>query len=126
MTNHNAFLDELHARRQQIRHGGEACIEVQHARGKLTGRARERVQRLLDEGAFQAWHPLPCPFMPCLEQTNMSRLRHIYEPGMTYLITTITHRRERLFEDERLARATHEDIAFYARSWKTISGILRT
>jgi len=47
----------------------------------------------------------------------MSRLTHIYEPGMTYLITTITHRRERLFEDENLARIAHEDIAFYARKF---------
>lgn len=51
----------------------------------------------------------------------MSRLRHIYEPGMTYLITTITRRRERLFEDERFARIAHEDIAFYARKFGMIS-----
>ncbi len=47
----------------------------------------------------------------------MSRLTHIYEPGMTYLITTITHRRERFFEDANLARVAHEDIAFYARKF---------
>jgi len=51
----------------------------------------------------------------------MGRLTHIYEPGMTYLITTITHRRERLFEDARSARTAHEDIAFYARKFGTIS-----
>jgi putative transposase len=51
----------------------------------------------------------------------MSRLRHIYEPGMTYLITTITRRRERLFEDARFARIAHEDIAFYARKFGMIS-----
>jgi putative transposase len=51
----------------------------------------------------------------------MSRLRHIYEPGMTYLITTITRRRERLFEDERFARIAHEDIAFYGRKFGMIS-----
>ena len=51
----------------------------------------------------------------------MSRLRHIYEPGITYLITTITRRRERLFEDERFARIAHEDIAFYARKFDMIS-----
>src|SRR5512139_2107318 len=59
--------------------------------------------------------------MPCREQTAMSPLRHIYEPGMTYLITTITHRRERLFEDARFACIAHEDIAFYARKFGAIS-----
>ncbi len=51
----------------------------------------------------------------------MSRLRHTYEPGITYLITTITRRRERLFEDERFACIAHEDIAFYARKFGMIS-----
>ena len=51
----------------------------------------------------------------------MSRLRHIYEPNMTYLITTITRRRERLFEDARFAQIAHEDIAFYARKFGMIS-----
>lgn len=51
----------------------------------------------------------------------MSHLRHIYEPGMTYLITTITRRREKLFEDERLACVAHEDIAFYARKFGATS-----
>jgi putative transposase len=51
----------------------------------------------------------------------MSRLRHTYEPGMTYLITTITRRRERLFEDARFTQIAHEDIAFYARKFGMIS-----
>lgn len=51
----------------------------------------------------------------------MSRLRHIYEPGMTYLITTIAHRRERLFEDERFARVAHEDIVFYVHKFHATS-----
>lgn len=51
----------------------------------------------------------------------MSRLRHIYGPGVTFLITTITRRRERLFEDAKLARIAHEDIAFYARKFGTIN-----
>jgi REP element-mobilizing transposase RayT len=51
----------------------------------------------------------------------MSPLRHIYEPGLTYLITTITRRRERLFEDERFARIAHEDIAFYAYKFGMIN-----
>ena len=51
----------------------------------------------------------------------MSRLKHIYEPGMTYLITTITRRRERLFENSNFARIAHEDIAFYARKFGMIS-----
>jgi putative transposase len=51
----------------------------------------------------------------------MSRLKHIYEPGMTYLITTITRRRERLFEDARFACIAHEDIAFYSRKFGAIS-----
>ncbi len=55
------------------------------------------------------------------EQPTVSRLRHIYEPGMTYLITTITRRRERLFEDTRFACIAHEDIAFYARKFGMIS-----
>ncbi|GAB4458950.1 MAG: hypothetical protein Fur0044_51880 [Anaerolineae bacterium] len=29
----------------------------------------------------------------------MGRLTHLYEPGMTYLITTITQRRQKLFAD---------------------------
>ena len=51
----------------------------------------------------------------------MGRLQHIYEPGMAYLITTISHRREKLFEDASLAKIAHEDIAFYARKFSAAS-----
>ncbi len=52
MTTHDDLLNELNQRREQIAQGGGAArIEAQHARGKLT--ARERIDRLLDEGTFQ-------------------------------------------------------------------------
>ncbi|TNC47210.1 acyl-CoA carboxylase subunit beta [Rubellimicrobium rubrum] len=48
----NDILHELEARRQAARlGGGEARIQAQHARGKLT--ARERIELLLDEGSFE-------------------------------------------------------------------------
>ena len=52
---------------------------------------------------------------------RMSRLTHIYEPGMTYLIATIANRRERLFAGANLAQAAHQDITFYARKFAAIS-----
>ncbi|WP_210530343.1 acyl-CoA carboxylase subunit beta [Rubellimicrobium arenae] len=46
------ILNELEARRAAARlGGGEARIQAQHARGKLT--ARERIELLLDEGSFE-------------------------------------------------------------------------
>src|SRR5690348_10616602 len=46
------ILDKLEKRRQEARlGGGEARIEGQHKRGKLT--ARERVELLLDKGSFE-------------------------------------------------------------------------
>ena len=46
------ILEELEKRREQARlGGGEARIEAQHKRGKLT--ARERLDILLDEGSFE-------------------------------------------------------------------------
>ena len=46
------ILEELESRRSDARlGGGEARIEAQHGRGKLT--ARERVELLLDEGSFE-------------------------------------------------------------------------
>lgn len=51
----------------------------------------------------------------------MARLTHLYEPGMTYLLTTITYRRQKLFADAACAQAAHEDIAFYARKFKAVS-----
>jgi propionyl-CoA carboxylase beta chain len=47
-------LTELDSRRAQARlGGGQARIDAQHARGKLT--ARERVELLLDEGSFEEY-----------------------------------------------------------------------
>ncbi|MEM1326399.1 MAG: acyl-CoA carboxylase subunit beta [Bacteroidota bacterium] len=49
MLNH---LEQLHDKRQQaLQGGGEARIEKQHEKGKLT--ARERIHFLLDEGSFE-------------------------------------------------------------------------
>ncbi|MGA1803627.1 acyl-CoA carboxylase subunit beta [Rhizobium sp. HT1-10] len=46
------ILEELAARREAARlGGGQARIDAQHARGKLT--ARERIDVLLDEGSFE-------------------------------------------------------------------------
>lgn len=46
------ILQELEQRRDQARlGGGQARIDAQHARGKLT--ARERIELLLDEGSFE-------------------------------------------------------------------------
>ena len=45
-------LEELEIRRDKARAGGgEARIDAQHKRGKLT--ARERLDLLLDEGSFE-------------------------------------------------------------------------
>ena len=56
MTDHKALLAELQAQREKLKQGGGAArIEAQHARGKLT--ARERIERLLDEGTFQEVDP---------------------------------------------------------------------
>ncbi len=47
----NESLDELHRRRDEaLASGGEARVEQQHSRGKLT--ARERISLLLDPGSF--------------------------------------------------------------------------
>ena len=51
----------------------------------------------------------------------MSRLAHLYEPGITYLITAITHSREPIFEDAQCAQAASDDIAFYARKFQAAS-----
>jgi len=49
-----AILDELEAKREQARlGGGQARIDKQHAKGKLT--ARERIELLLDEGSFEEY-----------------------------------------------------------------------
>ncbi len=51
----------------------------------------------------------------------MGRLTHLYEPGMTYLITTITHRREKLLVEVAYAQAAHEDVTFYAGKFGAVS-----
>ncbi len=49
-----AILNELEAKRDQARlGGGQARIDKQHAKGKLT--ARERIEILLDEGSFEEY-----------------------------------------------------------------------
>ena len=49
-----AILDELEAKREQARlGGGQARIDKQHAKGKLT--ARERIELLLDEDSFEEY-----------------------------------------------------------------------
>src|SRR5262249_24301655 len=46
------ILDKLEQRREQARlGGGQARIDAQHKRGKLT--ARERIELLLDKGSFE-------------------------------------------------------------------------
>ncbi|MCL4149294.1 UNVERIFIED_CONTAM: hypothetical protein GTU68_062159 [Idotea baltica] len=49
-----AILDQLEAKREQARlGGGQARIDKQHAKGKLT--ARERIELLVDEGSFEEY-----------------------------------------------------------------------
>jgi acetyl-CoA carboxylase carboxyltransferase component len=49
---HQALIEELRAKRAQIRlGGGQKRIDAQHAKGKQT--ARERIHALLDEGSFR-------------------------------------------------------------------------
>lgn len=48
------IIDELEKRREQARMGGgQARIDTQHAKGKLT--ARERIEVLLDPDSFEEW-----------------------------------------------------------------------
>ncbi len=52
MTSSEERLKDLRARKAKVEvGGGQARIEAQHARGKMT--ARERLEMLLDEGSFQ-------------------------------------------------------------------------
>ncbi len=49
-------LEQLQARRERVEMGGgQARIDKQHAKGKLT--ARERIEKLLDPGTFQEVQP---------------------------------------------------------------------
>ncbi|MGD9021230.1 MAG: carboxyl transferase domain-containing protein, partial [Lysobacterales bacterium] len=48
------IIDQLEEKRKAAAlGGGQARIDKQHARGKLT--ARERIELLLDEGSFEEW-----------------------------------------------------------------------
>ncbi len=48
------IIQQLEKKRAQAKQGGgEARIETQHAKGKLT--ARERIEVLLDQGSFEEW-----------------------------------------------------------------------
>ena len=51
----------------------------------------------------------------------MGRLKHYYEPGMIYLITAVTYRRESVFANPAWAQVAHEDIAFYTAKFKAES-----
>ena len=52
ITKAEAKIEDLNARREQIRlGGGQERIDKHHEQGKLT--ARERVDRLVDSGTFQ-------------------------------------------------------------------------
>jgi propionyl-CoA carboxylase beta chain len=56
MPPHDPRIQELRAKRQQVRAGGgQDRIEKQHAKGKLT--ARERLDLLLDPGTFNELEP---------------------------------------------------------------------
>jgi hypothetical protein len=46
---------------------------------------------------------------------------HLYEPGMTYLLTSVTYHRALLFADPRLTPIAHRDAAFYATKFGVIS-----
>ena len=51
----------------------------------------------------------------------MAPLQHLYEPGMTYLLTTNLHPRMPLFADPRFAHIAHDDSTFYATKFEAIS-----
>jgi putative transposase len=51
----------------------------------------------------------------------MGRPKHYYEPGMAYLITAVTYRREPVFAEPANAEMAHEDIGFYAAKFKATS-----
>ena len=51
----------------------------------------------------------------------MGRPKHYYEPGMAYLITAVTYRREAVFEEPANAQVAHDDVSFYAAKFKATS-----
>ena len=48
----------------------------------------------------------------------MAHLTHLYEPGMTYLLTGVTYRRQPIFAEANYAQIAHEDIVFYTNKFK--------
>jgi REP element-mobilizing transposase RayT len=53
--------------------------------------------------------------------TSMAHLTHLYEPGMTYLLTSVTYRRQNLFAEAETAQIAFNDVAFYTRKFKAAS-----
>lgn len=51
----------------------------------------------------------------------MAHLTHLYEPGMTYLLTAVTYRRGNFLGKPRYARLAFEDIAFYSRKFQALT-----
>ena len=52
---------------------------------------------------------------------TMGRPKHYYEPGMAYLITAVSYRRELVFAEPANAQVAHEDVGFYAAKFKATS-----
>jgi len=48
-------------------------------------------------------------------------MEHLYEPGMTYLLTAVTFKRIPLFSDAPYASIAHADVAFYAAKFALTS-----
>lgn len=51
----------------------------------------------------------------------MAHLTHLYEPGLTYLLTSVTRQRQPLFADPCCAQAAFDDLIFYTRKFKAAS-----
>jgi acetyl-CoA carboxylase carboxyltransferase component len=52
VSEHQALINELNEKRKQVKlGGGPKRIEAQHEKGKMT--ARERIEKLIDEGTFE-------------------------------------------------------------------------
>ena len=51
----------------------------------------------------------------------MTHLTHLYEPGMTYLLTSVTYRRQTFFAEAETAQVAFNDVAFYTHKFKAAS-----
>ncbi|MEW5958017.1 MAG: hypothetical protein AB1801_09860 [Chloroflexota bacterium] len=51
----------------------------------------------------------------------MAHLAHLYQPGVTYLLTSVTYRRRPFFAQPDCAQAAYEDVAFYAQKFRAAS-----